>query len=296
MPLHVQPVTPSFVCEFTGVDLRTDTSPQLAQAVMEAMDRFGVSFFRGQSISDEQQIAFSRLFGELERSPHFGRQAGEAVRMKFPELFDVSNLDEQDRILQDSDARRLYRAANLMWHTDSSFQPGGAGYSLLSARVVPSFGSDTEFADMRAAYDDLPEAMKRRLQGLVVEHSTYHSRSLVGYRFTEDELKRRKATLQHLVQVHPRSGRRSLYLASHASHIVGMPVDEGRALLKELTDHATQPKYVHAHAWQAGDLLIWDNRCTMHRATPYDDFRERRDLRRTTVIGDLPLVETVAAA
>jgi len=288
--LTIKPFTPDFACELAGVDLRTDSNAATAAATMDAMDRFGVSVFRGQQIDDAQQIAFSRLFGELEHSPHFGRGDKDTVRMKFPELFDVSNLDENDNLLPDSDRRREYRAANLMWHTDSSFQPGGAGYSLLSARVIPSAGADTEFADMRAAYDALPQGTKDRIEHLVVEHSTYYSRSLVGYKFTEEELKRRKPTLQYLVQTHPRSGRKGLYLASHASHIVGMPVDEGRALLKELVEHATQPRFVYRHKWQVGDLLIWDNRCTMHRATPFDDFAERRDLRRTTVVGDLPLV------
>jgi len=290
MKLTVKPFSPGFACELGGVDLRYEATPETAAAVMDAMDSYGVSVFRGQQIADEQQIAFSRLFGDLETSPHFGRGDKDTVRMKFPQLFDVSNLDENDRILPDSDRRRSYRAANLMWHTDSSFQPGGAGYSLLSARVIPSAGADTEFADMRAAYDALPQRMKQRIEGLVVEHSTYYSRSLVGYEFTEEELKRRKPTLQYLVQTHPRSKRKGLYLASHASQIVGMPVEEGRALLKELTEFATQDQFVYRHKWQVGDLLIWDNRCTMHRATPFDDFSERRDLRRTTVVGDLPLV------
>ena len=295
MSLTLQPVTERFACELLGVDLRHETSPAMGQQVMAAMDRYGVSVLRGQRIDDAQQIAFSRLFGALEHSPNFGRGDGETVRMKHPELFDVSNLDEQDRILPDSDRRRVYRAANLMWHTDSSFQPGGAGYSLLSARVVPSAGADTEFADMRAAYDDLPAALKARVEGRVVEHSTYHSRSLVGYQFTEEERRRRKPALQHLVQTHPRTGRRSLYLASHASHIVGLPIPEGRALLQQLVEFSTQPRYVYRHRWRVGDLLIWDNRCTMHRATPFDDFSERRDLRRTTVIGDLPVIEGAGA-
>lgn len=295
MTLIVKPFSPGFACELTGVDLRTESTPQTAEATMDAMDRYGVSVFRGQKIDDPQQIAFSRLFGNLEHSPNFGRGDKDTVRMKFPELFDVSNLDENGAILPDSDRRRAYRQANLMWHTDSSFQPGGAGYSLLFAHEIPSSGADTQFADMRAAYDQLPQSMKDRIEGLVVEHSTYYSRSLVGYEFTEEELKRRKPTYQYLVQTHPRSKRKSLYLASHASHVVGMDVEEGRALLKELTAFATQPQFVYRHQWKVGDLLIWDNRCTMHRATPYDDFSERRDLRRTTVLGDLPLVRQAAA-
>ena len=296
MALTVKPVTPTFAAELLDCDLRVESSPELAACVAEAMDRYGVCVFRDQRIGDQQQIAFSRLFGTLEQSPNFGRGDRETVRMRFAELFDVSNLDEHDRILPDSDRRRAFRLANLMWHTDSSFQPGGAGYSLLSARVVPGAGADTEFADMRAAWDALPDATKERLQGLVAEHSTFHSRSLIGYQFTEEELKRRRPTLQYVVQTHPRSGRRSLLLGSHASHIVGLPVEEGRALLRELAEFATQERFVYRHQWRVGDLLLWDNRCTMHRATPFDDFAERRDLRRTTVVGDLPVVAEAVGA
>lgn len=288
--MNVKPFSKGFACEITGLDLHKDATPETVEAVRKAMDSYAVSVIRDQTIGDQQQIAFSRMFGKLEHSPNFGRGDKDLVRMKFPELFDVSNLDEHDNILQDSDRRRCYRAANLMWHTDSTFQPGGAGYSLLSARVIPSNGADTQFADTRAAYDDLPEATKKSLAGKIVEHSTFYSRSLVGYKFTEEELKRRSATNQYLVQTHPRSGRRSLMVGSHASHIVGMPVEEGRALLKELVEFATQDKYVYTHKWRVGDLLLWDNYCTMHRATPYDDFAQRRDLRRTTVVGELPLV------
>jgi alpha-ketoglutarate-dependent 2,4-dichlorophenoxyacetate dioxygenase len=283
--MEIGPLHPVFACEIRGVDLQADV-----ESIAAAMDRYAVAVLPGQHISDEEQIEFSRRFGELESSPHFGVGKGSKVRMRYPELFDVSNLDEAGNILAEDDRRRAFRLANEMWHTDSSFVPGGARYSLLHARVVPSAGADTEFADMRAAYDALPEAKKKEIDALVVEHSTFYSRSLIGYRFTEEELSRRSATPQYLVQVHPSSGRRSLYLASHASHVVGWPLEEGRALLRSLTEHATQPRFVYTHKWRAGDLVIWDNRCTMHRATPFADFNERRDLRRTTVRGDLPLV------
>jgi alpha-ketoglutarate-dependent 2,4-dichlorophenoxyacetate dioxygenase len=210
--------------------------------------------------------------------------------MAHAELFDVSNLDENGEILPEDDRRRLFRLANEMWHTDSSFVPRGARYSLLHAIVVPPRGADTEFTDMRAAYDSLPSQTKQLIEDLVAEHSTFHSRGLVGYKFTEEELTRRSATPQYLVQMHPSTGRKSLYLASHASHVVGWPVEKGRALLRELTEHATQRQFVYTHKWREGDLVIWDNRCTMHRATRFEDDTLRRDLRRTTVRGDLPLV------
>ncbi len=275
---------PLFACEITGFDLTEK------KFIEEAMDRYAVAVLRDQHISDEEHIAFSRRFGELESSPHFGVGKGGRVRMRHPELFDVSNLDEDGNILAEDDRRRAFRLANEMWHTDSSFVPGGARYSLLHAMVVPSRGADTEFADMRAAYDSLSQEMKQQIEGLVVEHSTFYSRSLIGYRFTEEELTRRSAAPQYLVQTHPSSGRKSLYLASHASHVVGWPLEKGRALLRELTAHATHPQFVYVHKWRAGDLVIWDNRCTMHRATPFPDTDERRDLRRTTVRGDLPII------
>jgi alpha-ketoglutarate-dependent 2,4-dichlorophenoxyacetate dioxygenase len=275
---------PVFACEILGADLR---EPDF---IARAMDQYAVAVLRDQQISDEEQIAFCRQFGELELSPHFGVGKGGKVRMRYPELFDVSNLDEEGNILAEDDRRRGFRLANEMWHTDSSFMPRGAQYSLLLAKVIPSRGADTEFADMRAAYDSLSKEKKDLLENLVVEHSTFYSRSLIGFKFTEEELKRRSATPQYLVQTHPSTGRKSLYLASHASHIVGWPPEKGRALLRELTAHATQRKFVYTHKWRDGDFLIWDNRCTMHRATPFPDVAERRDLRRCTVRGDLPLV------
>ena len=274
---------PIFACEIIGADLG---DPGFTA---KAMDQYAVAVLRDQHISDEQQIAFCRQFGELELSPHFGVGKGGKVRMRYPELFDVSNLDEEGNILAEDDRRRGFRLANEMWHTDSSFMPHGARYSLLLAKVIPSRGADTEFADMRAAYDALSSERKKQIESLVVEHSTFYSRSLIGFKFTEEELRRRSATPQFLVQTHPSTGRKALYLASHASHVVGWPLEEGRALLRELTEHATQPRFVYTHKWRDGDFVIWDNRCTMHRATPFPDVAERRDLRRCTVRGDLPL-------
>jgi alpha-ketoglutarate-dependent 2,4-dichlorophenoxyacetate dioxygenase len=290
MSFSVKRLHTIFACEITGVDLSKPLDGTTREAFVRAMDTYAVAVLPDQDISDEQHIAFSRLFGELECSPHFGVGKGGKVRMRYPELFDVSNLDEEGNILAEDDRRRSFRLANEMWHTDSSFMPGGARYSLLRANVVPSSGADTQFADMRAAYDALSEEKKKEIEGLVVEHSTFYSRSLIGYQFTAEELARRSATKQYLVQTHPGSTRKSLYLASHASHVVGWPIEKGRALLRELTEHATQPRFVYVHRWRPGDLVVWDNRCTMHRATPFADFNERRDLRRTTVRGDLPLV------
>jgi alpha-ketoglutarate-dependent 2,4-dichlorophenoxyacetate dioxygenase len=206
-------------------------------------------------------------------------------RLDYPELIDVGNIDVDGSILPEDDRRRAYNRGNLLWHTDVSFDPVRATLSLLAAHVVPPGGADTEFADMRAAYDALPPAMKPRIEDLVVEHSVWHSRALAGFSEVSDEEKATRPPSQHrLVHVHPGSGRKALYLASHASHIVGWPVNAGRALLSDLMHFATQPEFVYRHRWQIGDLVIWDNLATMHRGTPFDDTRHVRDMRRTTVL------------
>ena len=202
-----------------------------------------------------------------------------------PTIFDVSNLDENGKILDLDDQRRAYRQGNELWHTDSSFRQKSATWSMLHARVVPPSGADTEFVDTRAAYDALPAAMKARIDGLVAEHSIWHSRArLGGYTPTEDERKARPPARHPLVRRHPGSGRNALYIASHASHIVGWPEHDGRALIDELMAFATQPRFVYAHPWRRGDLVIWDNRCTMHRATPFESSTHVRDMRRATII------------
>jgi alpha-ketoglutarate-dependent 2,4-dichlorophenoxyacetate dioxygenase len=250
------------------------------------MDTYAVCVFRGTALTDESHIAFSRLLGQLEHAPSlFGKGV---KRFQHPELFDAGNLDASGQILVD-ERRRLYNKGNALWHTDSSFNPHRSAYSLLLAHEVPPAGGDTEFADMRAAYDALPGAMKERLENLTAEHWLWHSRMLAGYPEPTEQERRAKPPAQHkLVQVHPGSGRKSLYIAAHASHIVGWPIEDGRRLIRELIEFATQPEFVRAVAWrQPGDLVIWDNRCTMHRATSFEDTRYRRDMRRTTVLENL---------
>jgi alpha-ketoglutarate-dependent 2,4-dichlorophenoxyacetate dioxygenase len=234
-------------------------------------------------VSDEQQLAFSRLFGPLEVNPNY---AGAKMRLR-PDIADISNLDAEGRVLARDDRRNLFNLGNQLWHTDSSFKRIPAKCSLLSARELPSSGpvggGETEFADLRAAWDALPEARKRELDGLVVEHSIFRSRSQIGFADFNDEIfKQLPPVPQALVRHHPASGRTSLYLASHASHVIGWPVERGRPLLEELIAFATQPQFVYQHRWTVGDLVIWDNRCTMHRGRPYDD-TQRRVLHRTTV-------------
>jgi len=288
MNLVVTPLHPLFVAKVTEVDLSKPIDHDIQRAIERAMDAYAVCVLPGQHLEDEQQIAFSRVYGPLEVSPGIGRKSGAispTARIQHKEIFDISNLDQDGGILGENNARASFMQGNQLWHTDSSFRPESATWSMLHAKVIPPAGGDTEFADTRAAYDALPDAMKRRLEGLVAEHSLWHSRArLGGYVPTEEERKSYSSAQHKVVRRHPGSGRNALYIASHASHIVGMPVEEGQALLRELMEFATQPQFVYCHKWRVGDLVIWDNRCTMHRATPFDATDEVRDLRRTTII------------
>ena len=288
MTITVRRLHPLFVGELTGVDLADGIDAATRDAIERAMDEYAVCVLPGQRLDDDRQIAFASLYGPLEVSPPVQSKAGGPAanfRIQHRNIFDVSNLDENGNILPLDDQRRAYRQGNELWHTDSSFRQKSATWSMLHARIVPPAGADTEFADTRAAYDALPEATKQRIEGLVAEHSIWHSRAqLGGYKPTEEEKKARPPARHPLVRRHPGSGRKALYIASHASHIIGWPVEEGRALLRELLAFATQPRFVYAHKWRLGDLVIWDNRCTMHRATPFESTTHVRDMRRTTVI------------
>ncbi|HUZ72244.1 MAG TPA: TauD/TfdA family dioxygenase [Stellaceae bacterium] len=286
MALAIRPLHPVFAAAVTGLDLRDPPTPALGREIAAVMDRHAVACLPDQAIDDAQQLRFTRLFGEPELAPLVqGRprapEAGDRIQHK--EIFDVSNLDPRGNMLPADDERRRYSLGNRLWHTDSSFRQLSATYSMLSARIAPADGADTEFADMRAAYDALPEAMKRRLDGLVAEHSIWVSRRAYGYVPTDEEIRLRPPARHKVVRVHPGSGRKTLYIASHIDRIIGWSEDESRALRDELIAFATRPRFVYVHKWRAGDLVIWDNRCTMHRATPFKDVLVPRDMRRTTV-------------
>jgi alpha-ketoglutarate-dependent 2,4-dichlorophenoxyacetate dioxygenase len=284
----VKRLHPLFVAEINGVDLRQPLDATTKHAIEQTMDRDAVSVLRDQDIDDAQQIAFASSFGPLEVAPAVqGKTGARGVgkRIKQREIFDISNLDDDGRILDADDQRATYAQGNQLWHTDSSFRQKSATWSMLHARVIPPDGADTEFVDTRAVYDALPDPMKSRVEGAVAEHSIWHSRAkLGGYAPSDEERASRPPARHPLVRRHPGSGRKALYIASHASHIVGWPLEEGRALLEELIEFATQAQFVYAHKWRVGDLVIWDNRCTLHRATPYQSSRYVRDLRRTTII------------
>ena len=258
------------------------------------MDEYAILVFRDQPFSDEEQLAFAqRLDGQLHS------RTGSAVlgnsRLGHEALSDISNVDEQGEILKSADRRRMYGLGNRLWHTDASFQDPPGRYSMLSARIVPPVGADTEFADMRAAYDALDAGLKGQIEDLVCEHSLMYSRGSLGMLdYSEEERAMFRPVRQRLVRTHPVTARKSLYLSSHAGGIVGMPMPEARILLRDLTEHATQSRFVYVHTWRLWDLVMWDNRQMMHRVRRYDE-SQPRDMRRTTVAGDAPTTAQVPA-
>ena len=282
MNLDLHPMHPVFAAEVTGVDLRDPPSAPLCAAIDAAMDQYGVVVLRGQQINDAQQMAFARALGPLEPRP---AQVGmEKQRLKHREMVDISNLEVDGSVLPPDDRRRLFNLGNQLWHTDSSFKATPAKYSMLHARAIPPEGGETEFADMRAAWDALPETIKRRVEPMICDHSLLYSRAVLGFdAFTEEERTTFAPVPQRLVRRHAGSQRRSLYLASHIGAIHGMPRPEALMLIRDLTEHATQPQFVYSHTWRVNDLVIWDNRCTMHRGRAYDDQRYKRDMRRMTL-------------
>jgi alpha-ketoglutarate-dependent 2,4-dichlorophenoxyacetate dioxygenase len=293
MPLALEKLHPTFAAEVGPIDLRAVHDADTLAEIRAGMDEFAVLVFRDQHFTDDEQLAFAqRLDGELHRRT--GAAALGKSRLGDEALADISNLDERGEVQQQNDRRRMYSLGNRLWHTDASFQDPPGRYSMLSARVLPPVSADTEFADTRTAYDTLPDEMKERLEGLRAHHSIAHSRQTLGFEFSQEEAEKLKGAIHPVVRTLPRSGRRSLYVASHASRIIDWPVPEGRLLLLELIEHATRPELVYRHAWRSGDFVIWDNRATMHRATPFDDTKYRRELRRVTTL-DIPAPEVAAA-
>jgi alpha-ketoglutarate-dependent 2,4-dichlorophenoxyacetate dioxygenase len=283
MSLELRPLHPSFAAEAGPIDLRQVRDRATLEEIRAAMDRYLVLVFRGQAFGDAEQLDFARRFdGTLHTKT--GAAALGANRLGNEALTDISNLGADGAILARDDRRRQYALGNRLWHTDASFQDPPGRYSMLHARVVPSSGADTEFADMRAAYEALDPTLRARLEGLRVHHSIAYSRQSLGFDFSAEEAELLKGAVHPLARINPRTGQHSLYLASHASRILDWPLPEGRLLLRDLIEHATQPQFVYRHAWRVGDLVIWDNRATMHRARPFDDAGERRELRRVTTL------------
>lgn len=295
MTLTVRPLHDLFVGEVSGLDLTRPLTREDAAAIETAIAKHAVLVFRDQRITDDQQLAFSRCFGDLEETRGTGISKPGEQRLH-PAFADVSNLDKDNSVLARDNRRRLYSLGNMLWHSDSSFKPVPASYSILSGRVVVARGGETEFADMRAAYDALDDRTKTDIADLICEHSLIYSRETLGFTdLTEAERATMVPVHQPLTRTHPLSDRKSIYLASHIGTILGWPVPEARAFIRDLTEHATQPRFVYSHAWRPFDLVMWDNRCTMHRARRFNS-AEVRDMRRTTVAGEAPVRVTQAAA
>ena len=282
MAITVYPVTPSFAAEIGDIDLGAPIDPTDLRGIKDAFTQYAVLIFPDQHLSQDQHLDFARYFGPLETTIAVYRKDA-ALRLR-KEFADVSNLNHENEVWGKESRLRSFQLGNRLWHTDSSFKRVPARASLLYARSIPPVGGHTEFADERAAYDALPEEPKRRLDRMVAEHSIFNSRARLGFtNFSDEERRGMPPVPQVVVRTIPESGRKSLYLASHAGRIFGMPEHEGRALIDQLTAHATQRQFVYTHRWRINDLVMWDNRCTMHRGTEFDDLRWRRDVQRATV-------------
>ncbi|MDX2156721.1 MAG: TauD/TfdA family dioxygenase [Hyphomicrobiaceae bacterium] len=297
MPMQIRQLGPGadFVGEVSGLDLTRPLPPEDIAAIHAGMDKYAVLIFHGQNFTDEQQLAFTQSLGPLETAIGFNlRKAGDQ-RLASPHFADVSNLDKDGKIFKRDDRRWQFAIGNRLWHSDSSFKAIPAKYSLLHARALPSKGGNTEFADMRQAWDSFDQETKDICEPLICEHSQMYSRAKMGFTdFSPEERERFKPVLQRLVRVHPSTGRKSIYLSSHAGKILGWPEPEAKAFLMDLTEKATQREFTYSHKWAIGDLVMWDNQATMHRARPFPA-DEPRDVRRTTLMGDKPTVEQQAA-
>lgn len=282
MALSIKQIHPFFVGEVTGVNLRSTQEHDLAQ-LRAGMDRYGVLVFHDQPMDNEAQLEFARRFdGVLHTKTSLS--VLEKNRFGSDALTDISNVNDKGELLKNDDRRRVSSLSNRLWHTDASFQDPAGRYSMLSCKVVPPVRADTEYADMYTAYDTLDDETKALIEGLHAFHSIVYSRHVLGFEFSEEEKNKLPGATHPLVRINPNTGRRSLYLASHASHIVGWPVPEGRALLRDLTEHATRAELVYSHNWRPDDFVIWDNRSTMHRGRRFDDKKYQRELRRTTTL------------
>jgi alpha-ketoglutarate-dependent 2,4-dichlorophenoxyacetate dioxygenase len=291
MSVSIRPLHPVFAGEVAGIDCRHPLSREAVRAIEAGMEEYTVLVFRNQNITDAEQIAFTRHFGELENYNTPGHVRRRQDHRLGSGIADFSNLDKHGKIMSEEDRVWFFKLGDRLWHSDSSFRPVPAKYSLLSGRVLPSWGANTEFADMRAAYDALDERTKAEIDDLVCEHSLIYSREAIGFtELTAEEVAAFKPVRQRLVRTHPATGRKSLFLSSHAGAILGWTVPEARMFLRDLTEHATQREFVYSHRWEPYDLVIWDNRTTMHRARRFDR-NEVRDVRRTTLAGDQPTVE-----
>jgi alpha-ketoglutarate-dependent 2,4-dichlorophenoxyacetate dioxygenase len=286
MAAWIKPVKGDFIGEVAGVDCAAPLDLGDIAAIDEGMDRYAVLIFRDQPLSDEAQLVFTRQFGKLEKYETPGDIRKPTDHRLGPGIADFSNLTPDGKIMSADDRIWLFKLADQLWHSDSSYRPVTAKYSLLSGRIIPSWGANTEFADMRGAYDALDVRTKSEVADLVCEHSLLYSRAAIGFtEMTAQEKENFRPVRHPLVRRHPKTGRQSLFLSSHAGAIVGWTVPEAQIFLRDLTEHATQREFVYSHEWKTNDLLMWDNRVTMHRARRFGR-DETRDVRRTTLTDD----------
>lgn len=278
----VKPLTPSFGAEVSGINLCAPLSPEQITRLIQIIDEFAVVVFPDQPLTDDQHVAFAESLGPLEKEAAV--VSVEQQRLAHSQMIDISNLDVDGAILTADDRRRMFNLGNQLWHSDSSFKTIPALYSMLHARVIPPEGGDTQFADMRNAWDRLPEAMQTQIESYVCDHSLIYSRALLGFdAFTEKEMVAFTPQPQRLARRHPGSKRKCLFLSSHIGVVHGLPRPEGMMLIRELIEHATEKEFIYTHKWKVNDLVLWDNRCTMHRARPFNDQKYKRDMRRMTL-------------
>ncbi|NCY23571.1 MAG: TauD/TfdA family dioxygenase [Alphaproteobacteria bacterium] len=292
--LTVTPLKPEFGARIEGADLRRPLSAEEFTVMDTTINRYGFIVIPGQDIDDDQQMEFAARFGPVDQTR--ATVDVQKQRLKYSAMNDISNLDEKGEILAADDRRRFFSLGNRLWHSDSSFKATPAKYSLLHARSIPPSGGETEFADTRGAWEALSAELQAQLRDLVCDHSLIYSRAQLGFsEWTEAERRQFEPVPQRLVRRHAESGRIALFLSSHIGRIHGMPTPEAMMLIRDLLEHSTQPCFVHAHRWAVGDVVMWDNRTSLHRGRAYDDRRYKRDMRRVTLLDVAPTLEQQAA-
>ena len=292
MRFGLKKLTPHIGAEVSGVNLTSKVNGSLVDDLKAGLDDYSVLVFRDQQFDDVSQTEFSAQWGPLEKTV-YKREGDGGVPVA-----NITNVDfRTNKIFPPGHPRLKSNSGNAMWHTDSSFKPIPSYCSMLSGREVPPRGGDTQFASCRAAYKAMPERERRQLDGLVAEHDYGYSRSLVkGYKAPKETLAEVPPVQHAVVRTNPANGRKNFYTGSHASYIIGWPVEKGRNLLRDLVAKASQPEFVYIHQWQPLDFVIWDNRCVLHRATTYEANRFRRIMHRTTVAGIGPTVDEAGTA
>jgi len=278
MTIQITPLHPVFGAEVTGIDLRDSLTLEQVSAIQSGINQYAVLVFHNQPITEDQHAAFAKNFGPIDAGLNLA--SNQKQRLKNPDVIDLANVDDDGAVLPTDNVRNVSLIANQMWHSDSSFKNPPAQYSILCGIDLPGEGGQTEFADQRAAYDALDEDMKARIEGLVAEHWAFHSRNMLGgAHFTPEGMEKLPPVHWPIVHTIPESGRKSLFIGIHTREIEGMPTAAARMFLLDLLEHATQREFVYRHEWRNNDVLMWDNRCTLHRGRPYN-FAQKRELRR----------------